>query len=52
MDLKKHNKLVNITTTAKQTHKYGAQTSGYQAGDRKGEGQHKDRGLRGTNYYI
>ena len=30
VDLKKHNKLVNITTTTKQTHKYGEQTNGYQ----------------------
>ena len=50
-NLKTYNKLVNITKR-KQTHRYGEETSGYQWGDRKGEDQHRGRGLRGTNYYI
>ena len=45
---KKYNKLVNITEK-KQTHRYGEQTSGYQSGEAKEEGQYGDRGLRGTN---
>ena len=45
------NKLVNITKQ-KQTHGYRKQTGGCQWGEGRGEGQEKDRGLRGTNYDI
>ena len=48
---KKYNKLVNIRKK-KQTHKYRGQTSGYQWGDRRGEGQYRGRWERGTNYYV
>ena len=37
---------------AKQTHRYRKQTSGYQQGEGRGEGQHKDIELRDTNYYV
>ena len=40
------NKLVNITK--KQT--YREQTSGYQRGEERGEGQDRGRGLKCTNY--
>ena len=40
-------KLVNITKK-KQIHKYKKQTSGYQWGERMGEGQFRGRELRGT----
>ena len=46
--IKKYHKLVNITK--KQTHRYREQTSGYQWEEVSGEGQHRGRGLRGTNY--
>ena len=36
----------------KQTHRYREQTSGYQRGEGRGEGQDKGMGLRDTNYYI
>ena len=36
----------------KQTHRYREQISGYRWGERTGEGKDRDRGLRGTNYYI
>ena len=49
MESKKYNKLVNIAKK-KQTHKYREQTSGYQWGEGRGEGQYRDRGIRGTNY--
>ena len=42
---------MNITTK-KQTHRYRGQTSGYQWGKGRGEGQDKGMGLRGTNYYV
>ena len=38
-------------TKQKQTHSYREQTSGYQWGQGKGEGQYRGRLLRGTNYY-
>ena len=41
-----------MITKKKQTHRYKKQTSGYQWGEGMGEGQDKDRGLRGTNYYV
>ena len=44
-------KLVSITKQ-KPTHRYREQTSGYQWGEGKGEGQDRSRGLRGTNYYV
>ena len=33
-----------------QTHRYREQTSCYQWGEGKEDGQHRDKGLRGTNY--
>ena len=42
---------MNITKK-KQTHTYREQTSGYQWGERSGEGEDKDRGLRGKNYCV
>ena len=47
----KQNKLVT-KTKKKQTHKYRRQTIGYQWEERNEEGQHRSRGLRGTNYYV
>ena len=35
----------------KQTERYREQTSGYQWGEGR-EGQHRDEGLRGTNYWA
>ena len=35
----------------KQTHRYREQTSGYQLGEGRREGQYRGRGVRGTNYY-
>ena len=51
MESKKYNKLVNITKK-KQTQRYRKQTSGYQWGERSGEGQYKGRGLTAINYYV
>ena len=42
-NLKKYNKLVNITKK-QQTHRYREQTSGYQWGEGRGEGQYRDGG--------
>ena len=50
-NLKKYHKPVNITKS-KQAHRYTEQTSGYQWGERRGEGQDRGKGLRGTNYYV
>ena len=47
MESKKLNKLVNITKKT-QTHRYKEQTSGYQWGEGRGEGQYRGRGVRGT----
>ena len=44
-------KQVNITKK-RQTHRYREQISGNLWGDGKGEGQDRDRGLRGTNYHV
>ena len=49
MESKKYKKLVNVTKK-KQTHRYREQTSGLPLGRGSGEGQHRGRGLRGTNY--
>ena len=49
MESKKYNKLVNVTKK-NQTHRYREQTSGYQWGEGRGEGQNRGRELRGTNY--
>ena len=49
METKKYKTLVNITKK-KQTHKYRKQTSGYQWGEERREGQNRGRGIRGTNY--
>ena len=42
---------MNITKQ-KYTHRYREQTSGYQWGEGRGEGQDRDRALRGINYYV
>ena len=36
----------------KETHRYREQTSGYQWGEEREEGQDRSRGLTGTNYYV
>ena len=41
---------MNITKK-KQTHRY-RETSGYQWGEEREEGQDRGRGLKGTNYYV
>ena len=38
------------TTKQNQTHR--EQTSGFQWGEGSGQGQDRNRGLRGTNYYV
>ena len=40
------------TTKKKQTHRYREQTSGYQQGGGRGEGQERGKGLRDENYYV
>ena len=45
------NKLVNIAEN-KQTSRYREETSGYQGGKGRKEGQDKCRELRGTNNYV
>ena len=42
MESKKHNKLVK-KTKKKQTHRYREQTSGYQWGEGRGEGQYRGK---------
>ena len=42
---------MNITKQ-KQTLRHRQQTSGYQRGEERGEGQYRGRGLRDTNYYV
>ena len=37
---------------AKQTHRCNKQTSDYQRGEGRREGQAKDIGLRDKNYYV
>ena len=49
MESKKYNKLVNVTKK-KQTHSYKEQSSSYQRGERRGEGQNRGRGESDTNY--
>ena len=39
-------------TKQKQIHRYRKQTSGYQWGEGRKEGQVKGMGLRDTNYYV
>ena len=51
VESKIYNKLVKITKNT-QTHTYREQTSGYQWGEGRREGQDKGRGLRGTNYNM
>ena len=48
VESKKYNKVVNIAKQ-KQTHSYREQTSGYQWGEGRTEGQDRGRGLRRTN---
>ena len=43
---------MNVYAKQKQTHGYRKQTSGYQIGDGRGEGQIRGMGLRNTNCYI
>ena len=51
VESKKYNKLVNITKK-KQTHRYREQTS-FITGERGvGRGDVRDKGVRGTNYYV
>ena len=45
------NELVNIAEN-KQTSRYREETSGYQGGKGRKEGQDKCRELRGTNNYV
>ena len=35
-----------------ETYRHREQTSGYQGGEGRGEGEDKDMGLRGTNFYA
>ena len=51
MESKKYIKVVTITKK-KQSHRYREQTSGYQWGEGRGEGQYRVGGLRGTNYWY
>ena len=51
MESKKNNKLMN-KTKKKQTHRYREQTSGYQWGVGRGEGQYRDEKVGGTNYWV
>ena len=46
-----NNKLVSITKK-KQTHRYSEQTSGYQWGEERREGQDRDRILGATKYQV
>ena len=48
MESKKYIQLVNLTKK-KPTHRYREQASGYQWGERRGEGQDRGKGLRDTN---
>ena len=48
VESEKYNKLVNKTKT-KRNHRYRQQTSGYQWGEEKSEGQYKGRGKK--DYY-
>ena len=48
VESEKYNKLVNKTKT-KRNHRYRQQTSGYQRGEEKSEGQYKGRGKK--DYY-
>ena len=48
MELKKQNKLTK-KSKLQQIYRYREQTSGYQRGEGRGEGQYRDRGVRGTN---
>ena len=50
-DLKKLQQTMNITKK-KQTHRYREQTSGYQWGEGRGEGQYRARRVKGTNLCI
>ena len=43
---------MNVYAKWKQTHRYRKQTSGYQRGEGRGEGQIRGMGLRDTNYYV
>ena len=43
---------MNIYAKQKQAYRYRKQTSGYQRGEGKVEGQIRGMGLTDTNYYI
>ena len=43
---------MNVYAKQKQTHRYRKQTSGYQRGDRRGEGKIKHMGLTDTDYCV
>ena len=43
---------MTVYAKQKQTHRNGKQTSGYQRGEGRGEGQIRGMGLRDTNYYV
>ena len=43
---------MNAYAKQKQSHRYRTPTSGYQMGDRSGEGQFRGREFRDTNCYI
>ena len=47
---KKYNQVVKIYK--KQTHRYREQTSDYQWGEERGQGQDRGIRLRGTSYYV
>ena len=40
------------TTKQKQAHRYREQTSGYQWGEERGDGQDRGKGLRDTNQCV
>ena len=42
---------MNITKK-QQTHRHREQTSSYQWGEERREGQDRSRGLKGTSYYV
>ena len=43
---------MNLFTKQKQTHRHRKQTSGYQMGEEKREGQVRGIGLINTNHYM
>ena len=43
---------VNIDIKQEQTHRHRKQTSDYQMGDGRWDGENRYMGLRDTNYYV